>query len=131
MKNSLILIFLCALFGTSGLLAQTPHRDVLIKIVKKDGKARRLNAGEYKIFKKDKDNYSSDLFKPNLALASDTSFLKDSVYVTAFRLAAYKKAINRHRTRDDVFLGLGGAALFVGFFAAIYYSWAHGSKWTN
>ncbi len=111
MKNILILLF--ALFGTSGLQAQTTHRDAIIKIARKEGRACKLNAAERKLFRKDKDNYSSDFFKPNRRYTSDTSLLKDSVYVKAFRAAARKKELRRRTTLDYV-LSVVGA--LVGFY---------------
>jgi len=63
-----------------------------INLAKMDGRRLRLSARQKKLFNADKQNSSSDLFKPRPGLVSDTALLKDSVYVKAFRMAGYRKA---------------------------------------
>ncbi len=102
MKNSLILTLLCALFCTSGVLAQTTRHDSIIKMAQKDAQKLRLSKTSRMRFNKDKNNYMSDLFKPTRLLVSDIGLLNDSLYVKAFRLTAYKKAYHKHTIGQDV-----------------------------
>ena len=60
---------------------------------KRDGRRLRLSKIQWQKFNHDMRNAGSDLFKPTLHTVSDTLLLKDSVYVHAFRIAAYYKAL--------------------------------------
>ena len=91
--------------ATGSLFAQNTSHDSIAKIGTADGKKVRLDATERKRFKADRNNYTSDLFKPNPGLVSDTTLLKDSVYVKAFRMTAYTKAYKRRTIAHYVLIG--------------------------
>lgn len=56
-----------------------------------------------------KVDYYSAYFKPTIATTADTSLLKDSVYVRAFRAQAYKNTINRHPAIHYIGIGVAVA----------------------
>ncbi|CAM3874239.1 hypothetical protein MUGA111182_14555 [Mucilaginibacter galii] len=87
--------------------AQPLRKDSVVKTAYNDVKRFKLYKEEFKKFKKNKTNSNSDLFKPTKATVSDTASLADSVYVNAFRNAAYNKTLKR-RTTGHYFL-VGGA----------------------
>ena len=58
-----------------------------------DARKQKLNPIQLQLFKVDKKNSTSDFFKPQKKFVSDTALLSDSVYVKAFRQAAYERAI--------------------------------------
>jgi hypothetical protein len=103
MKKTLILTLFIMLFVSASLLAQTISRDSMINKATADGRTLRLTPTERQRFKAEGKDPGSDLFKPNTAIVSDASLLKDSVYVKAFRMAAYKR--NKHTTWHYVLWG--------------------------
>jgi hypothetical protein len=105
MKKILILIQLFMLFAASSLVAQNISSGSIIKAAKADGKRLRLDSIGWQRFKADKQNYSSDLFKPVPALVSDTILLRDSAYVKAFRRAAYEKASHSRTAGHYILIG--------------------------
>jgi hypothetical protein len=108
MRKPLIMTLLLAMFATANTFAQTTHRDSVTKIAQTDAKKLELSKEDKERFKHDKDNYSSDLFKPTEGVASDSKLLQDSIYVKAFRAAAYKRAHDKKSAGHYVLLGLGG-----------------------
>jgi hypothetical protein len=108
MIKPLALTILCLFITISSLLAQTTHRDSVVRIAQEDAKNFKLSSADKERFKQDKDNYSSDLFKPTDRIASDNKLLQDSVYVKAFRAAAYSKVRNKRTAGHYVLLGVGG-----------------------
>jgi len=102
----LLVFSLIGLFLTADLQAQTLRKDSVVKDAFTDVKRFKLNKQQFKEFRKNKTNSYSDLFKPTKATVSDTANLADSVYVNAFRNAAYNKILKR-RTTGHYFL-MGG-----------------------
>jgi hypothetical protein len=101
------LIVSCILMNFyTALYAQSLSKDSLIKAAYADAKGFRLNRQDFKTFRKSRSNSYSDLFKPTKANVGDTTLLADSVYVNAFRNAAYGKTLKR-RTTGHYFL-MGG-----------------------
>ena len=129
----LILLFLCFALGTVS--AQNINRDSLIRdsinrdstvdiahtisMGKRDGNRFRLNKIQLQKFKHDMKNAGSDLFKPTLHTVSDTMLLKDSVYVNAFRMAAYNRAMKygKQTVAGRVFLGVFGVTFVIAVIA--------------
>jgi hypothetical protein len=112
------LIFITiAAFSTN---AQTISRDsAMAERANTDVKGFKLDANTFKQFKARHFAYTSDHFKPTGSIASDTSLLKDSAYVKAFKMAAYKKTLHR-RTTGHYVLIVGSIVVVVGLiFAAI------------
>jgi len=106
------------LLSSTALRAQTTHADSMIKMAKDDAKKFRLNRNDWVKFSEEQRNrsraamiyahsgitgaqraqfrkeyrvVSSDYFKPTASVVRDAALLKDSVYVQAYRQAAYKK----------------------------------------
>ncbi|MDB5135690.1 MAG: hypothetical protein JWP37_2293 [Mucilaginibacter sp.] len=75
--------------------AQTLGADSVTKAAFADARSFRLDKQDMKRFRKDRKNSHSDFFKPVKANMRDTALLKDSVYVTAYRQAAYNKTRKR------------------------------------
>ena len=112
----LFIVFLILyIFSRGKLFAQTINRDSLRRvafsldsiredsianavkvkeIARWDSRKQRLNPAETIRFKADEKNKNSDLFKPQKSYVSDTTLLLDSVYVKAFRQAAYERALD-------------------------------------
>jgi len=79
-------------FTALHLLAQMPaRRDSVVKIAQKDAKKLKLSKADLKVFRRDRTNQSGDFFEPDKTTTPDTTLLRDSVYVHAFRMAAYKR----------------------------------------
>jgi C-terminal processing protease CtpA/Prc len=123
LKPLLITAFLIALL-TAGTQAQTLSRDSIINIAKADAKNFRLNDADLKKFKK-KWKKTSDYFKPTKTNVSDTTLLRDSVYVQTYRYVAYVKTRSRHSTGYYVIFG-AGTATWVAVLIAIFFHLAKG-----
>jgi hypothetical protein len=102
---------LLACITTFAAKAQTTGTDSLIRIARADAKNFRLNDANFKKFRKNRRNSSSDYFKPVAANVSNSALLNDSVYVAAFRQEAYAKT--RHRHTAGHYVLWGGAAVAV------------------
>lgn len=107
----LLIISLIMMLSFEGLFAQSLSKDSLIKAAYADAENFKLNLQNFKAFRKNRSNSYSDLFKPTKANVSDTTLLRDSVYVNAFRNAAYRKTLKR-RTTGHYFL-MGGVIYVV------------------
>jgi len=106
---TITLLLVCITAFTSK--ARAAGTDSVTSIAKADAKNFRLNAEDFKKFRKNRRNSSSDYFKPSAANVSNSALLNDSVYVQAYRYAAYTKT--RHRRTAGHYILLGGAALTV------------------
>ncbi|OAQ42255.1 hypothetical protein A5893_03850 [Pedobacter psychrophilus] len=98
------------MFLTSGFaFSQTPsNNDSLKQAALADVNVFKLNKPDLITFRKaGRSNFRSDYFKPNTNTTRDTSLLKDSVYVQAFREAAFVKTRKRRTTGH--YLAVGGA----------------------
>ena len=91
--------------------AQTAHTDSLVNMARADAKNFRLNDADFKKFRQNRGNSGSDYFKPAAANVSNSALLADSVYVMAYRQAAYAKTHHRHTAGHYILWG--GAALTV------------------
>jgi hypothetical protein len=106
MRKALAIIMLLTFNGFISVSAQQNTNKKTIKIARSDvGRRFVLTKEEYKLYKKDKGNTTSDLFKPNSNTVSDTTLLADSVYVKAYRNFAYIKARSRADSRLIVIAG--------------------------
>ncbi len=122
----LVLIFLTSI---SFLFAQSVKTDSTVfktKIATEDAKHFKLDKQIWQANRKAGFDPTSDYFKPNTTNAAHPEWLTDSVYVKAYRNAAYRKNLKR-RTTGHYFLVGGGiyvAALGVGLiiFIAVYAS---------
>ena len=102
---------LLASITTLAARAQTTATDSLVRIAQADAKNFRLNDADFKKFRKNRGNSGSDYFKPQAANVSNTALLNDSVYVMAYRQAAYAKT--RHRHTVGHYILWGGVGLTV------------------
>jgi hypothetical protein len=94
-------------------MAQQMSEKALTKVARRDvGRRFVLTTAEYKLYKKDKRNNTSDLFKPNPRTVSDTTLLADSVYVKAYRSFAYIKT--QGKADSDLIVWLGGGIIVAG-----------------
>ncbi len=83
-----------------------------------DARKIRLARTNREKFNASGKNPNSDLFKPRNELVSNTALLVDSVYVKAFRLAAYKKAL-AYKKGSVAHCFLIGGLTIVGVYATI------------
>jgi hypothetical protein len=111
MLKVLIISLVLISAASNNLIAQTASKDSLIKIAQADVKYFKLNSEDFTIFRKNKGNYTSDFFKPKVGAVSDTLLLKDSVYVKAYRQAAYNKSLKKRTVGHYM---LVGGAVYVG-----------------
>lgn len=89
-----LLLLLFSLIPTFQLLAQEIGIDstaLKAKLVKIDIRHFYLNKQDWKDCKKQHFKPTSDYFKPNTTNVSNPDLLSDSVYVEAYRIAAFKK----------------------------------------
>jgi len=118
MKKYLFAGLLIAALCVSALTAKSQQADSLVEIAQSDAKKFRLNKADMKKFRKDKRNSNSDFFKPAKNSVSDTILLTDSVYVKAYRMAAYKKTRKRRTAWHGVWIGaIADAAVGIGVMA--------------
>jgi hypothetical protein len=115
----IIYLSLVLCFTLSTALCQPTRRDSLIKAARTDAKSFRLADT---IWKKHKRTLppSSDYFKPKDGKQTHSTLIVDSVYVEAYRKAAYKS--NKHRRTPWHYMLVGGgitAGLYIIFAAAI------------
>lgn len=111
MKTSLFIFF--AILVVSGSAAQTiSHDSLMVEIANTDVKTFKLNGNKLKQFRVHHFSPSSDYFKPTPVNTSDTSLLKDSTYIKAFKQAAYNKTLHR-RTTGHYVLIIGSIAIGV------------------
>lgn len=103
-KIALFTFILLTLF-TGNLLAETNNNDALrtdttiaIKQAEKDAHGFRLNKADLKLFRQNRKNSTSDLFKPTAATTANAAMLQDSVYVKAYRAEAYHNALGQRTT---------------------------------
>jgi len=96
MINLFFITVLLASITAFAARAQTTAADSLVRIAQTDVKNFRLNDADFKKFRKNRGNSGSDYFKPLAANVSNSAFLNDSVYVMAYRQAAYAKTHHRH-----------------------------------
>ncbi len=111
-----------AAFFVSALKAESLPVDSLVKIAQSDAKKFRLNKADMKRFRKDRRNSNSDFFKPAKNSVSDTTLLADSVYVKAYRLAAYNKTRKRRTVWHGVWIGAIADAAAVVVIMTVYIS---------
>ena len=113
--TSLIMI---AAFGIN---AQTISRDsAMFEIANADAKNFKLDGNAMGQFRARHFPNTSDHFKPTALMVSDTSLLKDSAYVKAFKMAAYQKTLHRRTTGHHVLIAgsiLVVALLVIGYIA--------------
>jgi len=132
-----VLLLLC--FFSGNLSAQESKRDSLKRaafirdslnkdsiayalkirsVARWDARKQKLSPGQNQQFKTDMKNSHSDLFKPQKKFVPDTTLLQDSVYVKAFRIAAYEKAVDDNSNIQKCYwvaAGFGQSSL--GFFS--------------
>jgi hypothetical protein len=97
--TSLIMI---AVFGAN---AQSISRDsAMTESAKADAKNFKLDRNAMGQFRARHFPNTSDHFKPTASMVSDTSLLKDSAYVKAFKMAAYQKTLHRRTTGHHVLI---------------------------
>jgi hypothetical protein len=109
-------LFLSAMISTA--FCQTPHRDSLIKAAKADAKSFRVDHATWKKYKR-KLPSTSDHFKPIEGRQENRTLIADSIYVKAYRQAAYQK--NKHRRTPWHYVLVGGSILGTGYVALVIY----------
>jgi hypothetical protein len=95
MLRLLALISVLISFSALKVQAQNLKDDSVKNIAIADAKKFRLDKADLKIFKHNRHNSNSDYFKPAKANVTDTTLLRDSVYVKAYRQKAWKRTRNR------------------------------------
>jgi len=104
-KISILLLFLISGTQVFAQVAKNDSTDLKTKIAENDAKNFKLDKEIRKKYKKHHFDYHSDYFKPNESTVSNTSLLKDSVYVKAYRRAAYIRNIKRRTAGHYVIVG--------------------------
>ncbi|WPU98052.1 hypothetical protein SNE26_18675 [Mucilaginibacter sp. cycad4] len=104
-----VLLFLLVTCASLARAQQATHRDSVIKAARVDAKNFRLDDATWKKYHH-KLPYTSDYFKPQASGLKDTTLLSDSVYVDAYRQAAFKRNKHRHTPWHYVLVGGGIAA---------------------
>jgi hypothetical protein len=105
MIKYLFISLLAVALSVSTLKAKNPPIDSLVKVAQLDVKKFRLNDTDMNKFKTNRHNANSDYFKPGKSGVSDTTLLADSVYVKAYRTAAYNKTRKRRTVWHHVWVG--------------------------
>jgi hypothetical protein len=113
MIKRFFIALLLASIATLAVEAQTTAADSLVKVAQADAKNFRLNNVDFKRFRKNRGNSGSDYFKPLAADVSNSALLSDSVYVMAYRQAAYAKTHHRHTAGHYILWGGVGLAVVV------------------
>lgn len=110
MVKTLMLCLLLLIITMPVALCQTEKDRAVTKAAKKDARYFKLDKQLWKQFKHKQFAPTSDYFKPNTSDVSDTSLLKDSTYVQAYRIRAYKSTLHRH-TAGHYLLVYGGITI--------------------
>ncbi|HVS92001.1 MAG TPA: hypothetical protein VHE59_08230 [Mucilaginibacter sp.] len=111
MRKYLIFTLGVPILFLSTVQAQQLPADSIKNIALTDARKFKLDKADFEIFRHNRRNSGSDYFKPGKSAVSDTALLKDSVYVKAYRAAAYAKT--RHRHTAGHYVLLGGVAVTV------------------
>ncbi|MFD0940748.1 hypothetical protein [Pedobacter boryungensis] len=108
MGKQLLFSTLLIFFISTKSIAQTVNKDAIEKTADKDVRNLfKLEKSKLHTFRKYRYTSSSDFFKPSELNVSDPSLLTDSVYVNAYRTAAYYKTKSRRTAAHYVVLGAG------------------------
>ena len=103
-------------------------RDSVAKMAAADARKFRLNRADLRKFRKDRRNSGSDYFKPSAAYARDSTLLRDSAYVSAFRQAAYQKTRKRRTAQHYAWVSVAVMdAIYVVLLAAVIVT-GHGAN---
>lgn len=98
---------------SSSIFAQILVKDEMILAAKTDVRLFKLGSEKMKIFRKNKENFNSDFFKPNFRDVSNPGYLLDSTYNTTFRQIAYIETLKRRTAGHYALLvGSGVVSLF-------------------
>lgn len=101
-------LLLCTIANAA--FSQSQHRDSILKVARADARKFRLEDAVWKKYKRNLPS-TSDHFKP--AKGSNqvsAELITDSIYVQAYREAAFKKNKHRRTTWHKVLVGTGIAA---------------------
>jgi hypothetical protein len=115
-KKIYLSLFLSIVISTA--LCQATHRDSLTKAAQADAKTFRLDNATWKNNKR-KLPATSDHFKPTEVNQRSPALLTDSVYVEAYRKAAFRK--NEHRRTTWHYVLVGGSILTIAYVALATY----------
>ncbi len=99
------MLFACVSFAWG---QQEVHRDSVIKAARADARSFRLDDAIWKKYRHKLPN-TSDYFKPKASDLKDTTLLNDSVYVDAYRRAAFKRNKQRHTHTPWHYVLVGGS----------------------
>jgi hypothetical protein len=117
-------LLMIAVFGTN---SQTISRDsAMAESANADTKNFKLDQNTMGQFRARHFPNTSDHFKPTASMVSDTSLLKDSAYVKAFKMAAYQKTLHLRTTGHHVLIA--GSILVV---AVVVLGYIFGSGLAN
>jgi hypothetical protein len=84
--------------------------DTITAIAKRNAKNFKLDDITWKVTRQQKPAETSDYFKPDKIYVKDTTLLRDSAYVTAFRHYAYKQNKRRRTAGHHILVGVEIAA---------------------
>ncbi len=122
--KSLLLLILLSLASIVQLFEQAVKPDSVTlktKIAIADAKRFKLDKQTWKAYRKHQIGYTSDYFKPTNINTTNYNFLTDSVYVKAFREAAFKKAVRRSTIRHYIITGVKQEVIVTIGIAAFFY----------
>ena len=88
-------------------------QNVIRSLAVNDAGRLELTNAEIMRFKHNRQNFSSDIFKPTPVTTHDTKLLRDSAYVKAFRATAYAKAFDKYRWHGTLLIVLVSVAFAV------------------
>lgn len=103
-KSFTILIALLFSF-TAPVIAQTKKQDSIRRLARADVKKFELDKSDLKIFRANRNNGTSDLFKPTVANTNHIELLTDSTYVKYFRERTYQKTMHKHTVGHYFLIG--------------------------
>jgi hypothetical protein len=120
LKIICLLLFFCTVQVTGQ--CQTTHRDSLIKAAQADAKKFKLDDAVWKKYKRTLPP-TSDYFKPEEANQKNLAQINDSLYVKAYRQAAFKRNKHRHTPWHYVLLGgsISAGVIVVGIAAVLIF----------
>lgn len=102
------MLLLLVLFSSFQLAAQNLKADSTIiktKIAIADARYFKISKQAWKAYKKHQFIYSSDYFRPTAINTDHVELLTDSIYVKAFKKAAYQKTSKRRTVGHYVLAG--------------------------
>ena len=108
--NKILYVSLLLFIAMSPTVCLSQNVDTITATAKRDAKNFRLDDATWKLTRQQRSAEISDYFKPDKTYVKDTTLLRDSAYVSAFRHYAFKQNKRRRTAGHHILVGVEIAA---------------------